>query len=423
MSKVLTSIGIALALLVVAPPARATDAGPVLQGTLEVDDRPVAGVTISVSTAGGDEVGSDTSDRAGEWAVVLPGAGEYTVVLDEATLPEGVTVATEPVLDDVEVGSGEQRTVLFPLAGEAGAGGVLGELAVSVTQATVDGVKLGLIIAMTAIGLSLIFGTTGLVNFAHGEMVTFGAVVAFLFNASAVFPHVQLIPAAVLAVGAGGLLGAGLERGLWRPLRRRGTGLISMLVVSIGLSLLLRHVILVLFGGSPRPYTDYTLQQSLQLGPVALTPRDLATMVLSVVVLVAVGLLLQRTRIGTAMRAVADDVDLAESSGIDVQRVVLFVWVLGGGLAALGGVMLGATEAVAWDMGFTLLLLMFAGVILGGLGTAYGAMAGSLVVGVVSQVSTLWFPPELKYMWALAVLIAVLLIRPQGIFGLRERVG
>lgn len=423
MSKVLTSIGVALALLVAASPARATDAGPVLQGTLEVDDRPVAGVTISVSTAGGDEVGSDTSDRAGEWAVALPGAGEYTVVLDDATLPEGVTVATEPQLDDVEVGSGEQRTVLFPLVGGAGAGSALGELAVSVTQATVDGVKLGLIIAMTAIGLSLIFGTTGLVNFAHGEMVTFGAVVAFLFNASAVFPHVQLIPAAVLAVGAGGLLGAGLERGLWRPLRRRGTGLISMLVVSIGLSLLLRHVILVLFGGSPRPYTDYTLQQSLRLGPVALTPRDLATMVLSVVVLVAVGLLLQRTRIGTAMRAVADDVDLAESSGIDVQRVVLFVWVLGGGLAALGGVMLGATEAVAWDMGFTLLLLMFAGVILGGLGTAYGAMAGSLVVGVVSQVSTLWFPPELKYMWALAVLIAVLLIRPQGIFGLRERVG
>ncbi|MDQ3611693.1 MAG: branched-chain amino acid ABC transporter permease [Actinomycetota bacterium] len=423
MSRALAPLGVALALLVVALPARATDAGPVLQGTLEVDDRPAAGVTIRVSTAGGDKVGSDTSDRVGEWAVALPGAGDYTVALDEATLPEGATVVTEPVLDDVEVGSGEQRTVLFPLTGEAGAGSALAEMLVSVTQATVDGVKLGLIIAMTAIGLSLIFGTTGLVNFAHGEMVTFGAVVAFLFNASGVFPHIQLVPATVLAIGAGALLGAGLERGLWRPLRGRGTGLISMLVVSIGLSLLLRHVILVLFGGSPRPYTDYTLQESLQLGPIALTPRDLATMALSVVVLVAVGLLLQRTRIGTAMRAVSDDVDLAESSGIDVQRVVLFVWMLGGGLAALGGVMLGASETVSWDMGFTLLLLMFAGVILGGLGTAYGAMAGSLVVGVVSQVSTLWFPPELKYMWALAVLIAVLLIRPQGIFGLRERVG
>ena len=423
MSKVLTSIGVALALLVVAPPAQATDAGPVLQGTLEVDDRPVAGVTISASTAGGDEVGSDTSDRAGRWVVALPGAGEYTVVLDEATLPEGVTVATQPQLDDVEVGSGEQRTVLFPLAGEAAAGSALAKLAARVAQAAVDGVNLGLIIAMTAIGLSLIFGTTGLVNFAHGEMVTFGAVVAFLFNASGAFPHMQLIPATVLAVGAGALLGAGLERGLWRPLRARGTGLISMLVVSIGLSLLLRHLILVLFGGSSRPYTDYTLQQSLHLGPVALTPRDVATMALSVVVLVAVGLLLQRTRIGTAMRAVADDVDLAESSGIDVQRVVLFVWMLGGGLAALGGVMLGANEAVSWDMGFTLLLLMFAGVILGGLGTAYGAMAGSLVVVVISQISTLWFPPELKYMWALAVLIAVLLVRPQGIFGLRERIG
>ncbi|MDP8978542.1 MAG: branched-chain amino acid ABC transporter permease [Actinomycetota bacterium] len=419
MSRAVTPLALALALLLTA----ATDGGPALQGTLEVDDRPVAGVTVTVSTAGGERVGGDTTDGTGQWAVALPRAGEYTVALDEATLPEGVSVATEPVLDDVEVGSGEQRTVIFPLAGEAGLGSALSKLLVRVTQAAVDGVKLGLIIAMTAIGLSLIFGTTGLVNFAHGEMVTFGAVVAFLFNASAVFPHLQLIPAAVLAVAAGALLGAALERGLWRPLRARGTGLISMLVVSIGLSLLLRHVILVLFGGTRRPYTDYTLQQSLHLGPVMLTPRDMATMALAVVVLVGVGLLLQRTRIGTAMRAVADDVDLAESSGIDVQRVVLFVWMLGGSLAALGGVMLGANEAVSWDMGFTLLLLMFAGVILGGLGTAYGAMAGSLVVGVVSQVSTLWFPPELKYMWALAVLIAVLLVRPQGIFGLRERVG
>jgi neutral amino acid transport system permease protein len=136
-----------------------------------------------------------------------------------------------------------------------------------------------------------------------------------------------------------------------------------------------------------------------------------------------VALMLQRTRTGKAIRAVSDNRDLAESSGIDVSRVILNVWLLAGGLAALGGVFFGLAQLVSWDMGFKLLLLMFAAVILGGLGTAYGVIAGSLVVGIVAQVSTIWFPVELQNAWALLVLILVLLVRPQGIFGQRERVG
>jgi branched-chain amino acid transport system permease protein len=123
------------------------------------------------------------------------------------------------------------------------------------------------------------------------------------------------------------------------------------------------------------------------------------------------------------MRAVADNRDLAESSGIDVDLVILVVWAVGGGLACLGGVMFGITEQVRFDMGFRLLLLMFAGVTLGGLGTAYGALVGSLIVGIFIQVSTLWIPPELKNVGALALLILILLIRPQGILGQAERVG
>ncbi|MDQ0711504.1 branched-subunit amino acid ABC-type transport system permease component [Streptomyces luteogriseus] len=139
--------------------------------------------------------------------------------------------------------------------------------------------------------------------------------------------------------------------------------------------------------------------------------------------LLGIAVLLQKTRIGTAVRAVSANRDLAEASGIDVQRVVLFVWMLAGGLAALGGVFFGLVEIVTWDMGFKLLLLMFAGIILGGLGSAYGAMVGSLVIGVVAQMSTLWFPVDLQYAWALLVLILVLLVRPQGILGRAERVG
>jgi branched-chain amino acid transport system permease protein len=158
-------------------------------------------------------------------------------------------------------------------------------------------------------------------------------------------------------------------------------------------------------------------------GPIRIAPKDIIMVALSIIVLIAVGLMLQRTKIGKAMRAVSDNRDLAASSGIDVQRVILFVWLLSGALATLGGVFLGLGEQVTWDMGFTLLLLMFAGVILGGLGTAYGALVGSLVVGMFVQLWSLFFSPELKNVGAFIVLIVVLLVRPQGILGRRERIG
>ncbi|HWB72868.1 MAG TPA: carboxypeptidase regulatory-like domain-containing protein [Egibacteraceae bacterium] len=402
--------------------ALAQELAETLRGTLrDAAGEPVEGVAVTVARDGS-QVGRDISDGQGVWEVALPGPGDYTVTLDEETLPEGVGLRNPDgaTLDAVTVRPGQQRTVIFPL-GEGGSSAprVLRQLA----QLAVEGVKLGVIIAITAIGLSLVFGTTRLINFAHGELVTLGATFAFLFNASAAGPRLQLIPAAALSVALGGVVGAGLDRGLWRPLRTRGTGLIQMFIISIGLSLLLRHLILILFGSRARPYADYTLQQALQLGPVALTPRDLVVIVLSFVVLGGVGLLLQRTRVGKAMRAVADNRDLAESSGIDVERVVLTVWILGGALAALGGVFFGLVEVITWDMGFNLLLLMFAGVILGGLGTAFGAMVGSLLVGLVAQLSTAYFPVELRNAWALAVLIVVLLLRPQGILGQPQRIG
>ncbi|GCB48171.1 high-affinity branched-chain amino acid transport system permease protein livH [Streptomyces sp. NL15-2K] len=290
-------------------------------------------------------------------------------------------------------------------------------------QALMDGVQFGVIIAITAVGLSLVFGTIHLINFAHGEFVTIGATFAFFLNASAAGPRWHLVPAAALAVVAGALLGGAVDRGLWRPLRARGTGMINLFIVTIGLSLLLRHIVLVLYGTRPASFAQYDIQSPIEFGPVGITPRDLTVTLLSALVLLGLALLLQRTRIGTAVRAVSVNRDLAEASGIDVQRVVLVVWMLAGALAALGGVFFGLVEIITWDMGFKLLLLMFAGIILGGLGSAYGAMVGSLVIGIVAQVSTLWFPVDLQYAWALLVLIVVLLVRPQGILGRRERMG
>jgi branched-chain amino acid transport system permease protein len=389
------------------------------------------GVAVVVLDEDGNEVAAGETDDQGEALLEVPEPGTYTITIDPATLPEGFVPRGDVTERTNDVQAGRTANALFPLD-EAGAGGAAPPVGggrtfrdklASVPQLFLDGIKLGSIIAITAIGLSLIFGTTGLVNFAHGELVTLGAVVAFFFNAAGGGPRIHLVFAAVLATIVGALAGISLERGVWSPLRNRGVGLISMLVISIGLSFIIRNVILLIYGGSTRPYRDYNIQSRISLFGIAITPRDLGIIIISTIVLVLVGLMLTRTRIGKAMRAVADNRDLAESSGIDVGKVIRFVWLMGGGLAAFGGVLLGSTEQVNVNMGFNLLLLMFAGVILGGIGTAYGAMVGSLVVGVISQVSTAFFSVQLKFVWALGILIIVLLIRPQGLLGRAERFG
>lgn len=392
-------------------------------GTLtDAEGEPVAGVTILIETADGDPVGEAVSGGDGAWSATLPGPGDYRATLLEDTLPDELGLRNpERATLEFSMRPGQSRTMLFPL----GEGVAVGRAFTGrFFQALINGIMFGLIIAMTALGLSLIFGTTGLINFAHGELVTFGAVVAFFFNASRAFPmSLHLALAGLLAVVAGAGLGYVLERGLWRPLRARKVGLFQMLVISIGLMLVLRHIIVIFFGSRSRPFVGFAVQAPIQVGPLRLTPRDLIITVLSLLILLVVAGVLERTRLGKAMRAVADNRNLAESSGIDVQRIILLIWIAGGALAAGGGVFLGTVENVSWLMGFRLLLLMFAGVILGGLGTAYGAMVGSLVVGLVTEMSVLWFSSELKFVWALLALIVILLVRPQGILGVKERIG
>ncbi len=379
------------------------------------------GVSVVVTDASGAEVATAVSNADGEWVAVLPGAGDYVVTLDESTLPEGVAVreGTDPATP-ITANVGRDNPVIIPLgervASDSGS--------IKMVQLFVDGLKLGLIIGMTAIGLSLIFGTTGLVNFAHGEMVTFGAMVAFLFNVTGIFGFkLTLILAAIVSTLLCGVAGGLFNQLIWKRLRDRGSSLISMLVVSIGLSILFRYVLLYFFGGRGRPYRNYQIQKVIDFGPFSLPPKDVVIVVVSLTILVTVGLLLQKTRIGKAMRAVSDNRDLAESSGIDVEGVVRYVWIAGGALAGLGGVLFGLTEDIGWEMGFRLLLLMFAGVTLGGLGTAYGALFGSLIVGVLIQMSTLVVPSDMKNVGALLALVVILLVRPQGLLGKSERVG
>lgn len=392
--------------------------GETVQGRLVNNREPVEGVSIEVKGPDGADVGSATSDADGRWSVPLPGPGAYEVTIDEESLPDGATLRNpDRATLRVTLTEGQRRTVLFPLGESTRQVQSRAERAL---QLSVEGLRFGLIIALASVGLSLIYGTTGLTNFAHGELVTVGGLLAYLFNVTI---GVNLILAAVITVIVCGVLGGLQDLGLWRRLRGRGTGLIAMMIVSIGLSILARYFFLYVFGGGTRAYTDYAAQSSLSLGPVSLTPKDIVSMVIAVVVLLAVAYALLRTRIGKATRAVADNPALAAASGIDVERVIQTVWVSGAALAGLGGVLLGIAQQVNFQMGFQLLLLMFAAVTLGGLGTAFGALVGSIVVGLVVQLSTLFIAPELKNVGALVVLILILLVRPQGILGRRERVG
>ena len=398
-------------------PGVAQAEGEQVLGTLQTSrSGPIEGVEIVVTTPDGAEVGSTETDEDGRWAIDVPGPGQYTVTLDADALPDDVVLTGEDSRT-VTVDLGRRQPVQFGLDdGSGGSGG--GN--VEAIQLLVDGLRFGLLIAMCAVGLSLIFGTTGLTNFAHGELVTIGAVIAWYINVSLGVP---IVVAALLAMIAGAGVGALNELGLWRPLRRRGTGLIAALVVSIGLSLLLRYSIQIVYGGFSNPYSGLGTSRAVDYGLFRLTNQSLISIIISVVVLVLVAVMLQRTKIGKAMRAVADNRDLAASSGINVNRVILVVWMMGGSLAALGGVLLGIADQVRWDMGFQLLLLMFAGVTLGGLGTAYGALVGSIIVGVFVQMSTLVIPNDIKYVGGLLLLIVILVIRPQGILGSRARIG
>lgn len=394
------------------------DVEPVtVSGRLVNAGQPVAGATVQAKDASGAVVQSATSDEAGRWAVELP-VGSYKFEVLAESLPDGVTVQRAV---DRNLIAGRTNTVVFTFGAERTSNTT--PLYERIIRLSIDGLRFGLVIAVAAIGLSLIFGTTGLTNFAHGELVTIGAVFAWVFNVAFGLP---LVVAGLLAIVAGVGVGWLNNATVWRPLRRRRVGLIPQLVVSIGLAISLRYLILTLFSDRSQSFANYPANPERKFGPIAITDINLLTIGISLVVLIAVAVMLQKTPIGKAMRAVADNKDLAASSGINVERVITFVWCLGGGLAGLGGLLLAMSELggrVQWEMGFKLLLLMFAGITLGGLGTAYGALLGCIVVGLLVQLSTLVINPDLKYVGGLLILILILIVRPQGILGSRERIG
>ncbi|WP_307859064.1 branched-chain amino acid ABC transporter permease [Herbiconiux sp. SYSU D00978] len=387
---------------------------------------PIEGAEVLVEGNGIEETGVTGAD--GRWSVALPGPGEYTATLDPDSLPEGIE-PTQPDNLTRQVNASTTSTInlLFPV-GEEGAAPVVRDegalLADRIWTQVVNGIIFGLFLALAAIGISLIFGTTGLNNFAHGEMVTFGAIVFWFLSAAfreMAFP-LNVILAGVITLVASGAFGWAQDAGIHKPLRSRGVKLVQAMIVTIGLSLAVRYVFVIIFGTGDQTL-NVGFSGAVDIGAARVSWTSVASAIISAVILVLVGLFLTRTRIGKATRAVSDNASLAAASGINVDRIIRIVWVLAGTLTGLSGVLYGLYRGVSWDMGFQILLLLFAAVTLGGLGSAFGALVGALFIGLATEVSAVWLPNDLRYAIALVILILVLLVRPQGFLGRKERIG
>lgn len=282
-----------------------------------------------------------------------------------------------------------------------------------VAQTGLSGLSLGSVYALGAVGLTLVYGILKLVNFAHGDFLTFGAYMAFLMSVTWGLP---IVPAVLFAMLTTAALGLFFERAMWGPMRARGAGLLQLLLMSIGLAFLIRNALQYGFGTEIRTL-DVDKTSVVEFLGLRLGQTELIVIVVGVVVLAGVGLLLRLTMLGKRMRALADDLDLAETAGIDTERIVLYTWLFAGGLAGLAGVLAGALTVVQPELGFMLLLPIFAAVILGGIGDAFGALVGGLVLGVMIEWSTMFIPDQWKLAVGFAVLILVLIVRPEGIFG------
>jgi len=298
-----------------------------------------------------------------------------------------------------------------------------------------NGLLLGIIISVASVALSLLYGVTRIVNFAHGEIIALGAIATLFFSSPLDYRVLFLdkfsplglnfVISCILAILVCGLFGGLLEVFLFRPLRKNDVGNIAVLVVTIGLSILVRHLYLLFATGKVQNF-PLELQRRQTYLFFDMTPRNLNVLIIGIIVMIIVGLLLTYTRLGKAMRAVRDSGELSSVSGINSDNIILITWVSSSMLAGLAGIFQATINDVRWNMGFLILLLIFAGTVLGGIGTSFGAMVGGLLIGIMVQVSVglpfMEGHTEAKNAVALGIMILILLFRPQGIFGKKERI-
>jgi len=284
----------------------------------------------------------------------------------------------------------------------------------------IPGIVVGSIYALGAIGVSLLFGNLRFANFAHGALMTTGAYVSLELFLVTGLPIVAVLPVSMLLTG---LLGVWLDRRFLRPFRAAPS--IVSLIASIGIALMLRSAVQIVWGVDVESFSAGRIEPPLRFfdGQLRVAEKHLWIVGAALVLMLALHLLLTRTKTGKAMRAMADSPELARLSGIDTERVIWATWMISGGLAAAAGPLLGMDTQVTTTMGFNILLPVFAAAILGGIGQPYGAMAGGLIIGIAQEAVA--FPafggqslvnPSYKEGVAFALMVLILIVRPSGLF-------
>ena len=316
----------------------------------------------------------------------------------------------------------------------------------------VGGVVLGSIYAVGAIGITLIFGILRFAHFAHGDMMTMGGFIAFLLAmaATALGITTPLVPTGFLvmpiAMVLTAILALGIDKGFYAPLRARGAKPVTLLIGSIGVTLIIQGLIRLFFGSGTTSFFEVEQKQLIRI-PVPIegvtrtinfTQPQLLMVICTAIAVIALHFFLTRSRLGKAMRAMADNADLAQVSGINTKVVVRVTWIIAGGLAAMAGVMLALDVNLKPDLAFNIVLPIFAAAIVGGLGQSYGAIAGGFLIGFAETAAIFnWsvllrplqgvlpfevpatiaiVPTEYKLTVAFVILVVVLLWRPTGIF-------
>jgi branched-chain amino acid transport system permease protein len=417
---------------------------------LDNNNDPVPGVELTITGNDFEEVVTSTD---GPVSVAVPTVGRYTLTVDPATVPDGMSVdvperqvvaqtgSTARGAFRITQGSSPAETGSTTEPSETttdGAGNEADDSGIGADGSTENvsgwpafsqvwqqfgsGIRFGLLLALASVGLSLIYGTTGISTFSHGEQVTLGALLGFISINWWGLPVWAAVLATIVICAATGWF---QDVVLWGPLRKRGTPVMQLMIVTIGLSMSLQYVIQMFIGGRSQRVLPQNARP-VEIAGITLSAASWLSMLVALVVIGVIAWFLTQTRIGRATRAVSDNAALAAATGINPDRIVRIVWTMSTGLAGLSGMLLAISfGSFTWTLGMILLLLMFASVTLGGMGTAFGALAGSIVIGLVVEMSTLipGMPSSLRYASGLLILILVLLIRPQGLLGRAVRVG
>ncbi len=274
-------------------------------------------------------------------------------------------------------------------------------------QTVVNGILAGCIYALFAMGLTLIYGVLNFVNFAHGELIMWGAY--FLYLAMAEPFALPLYAAVPLALGMTALLGAAMDFALFKPLRKANR--LTLLIAAIGLSFFLRNAAQLFWGAQVRTY-GFEIRQGYRWLGVSLTPQQLAIIAISLICICGVYLLFFKSRMGKSMRALADNLDLARISGIHTGKVILSAWIISSLLAGVGGILMALDTNLNPEMGVVNLIKAFAATLIGGVGNLWGALIGGLIIGLAENIAVLFISPGYKDAVAFVIMVIILLARP-----------